>query len=212
MENDLLHWWFFRDPAEKTLADGVEIFRGPTKGVKQLHADDHIHRDFNLRNAFKKKRVLSAVLGDFGKSCHAKTHTFKHLGPVGLQAPEINGTTHYTNKIDIYSLGMAMLEMLFVAVFHNPYYGYNPNAAQDWEWYQKTCTYLDSHLLLSSLHMDICTLLKDMVHPDPVRRPTAANLVRRWPKYQPLSPAQKRLSGADAPSAKRVKVNVQTGT
>lgn len=72
-----------------------------------------MHRDVTLKNMF----VLSlnptrTVLGDFGKALRAKTDRDASIGPAATRAPEVDGKTPYSNKIDVWSMGWALIWVL----------------------------------------------------------------------------------------------------
>ena len=205
MENDLCHWWQSIRPIDRRFEDGIEMCRGPAEGFMQIHRDGHIHGDYSLRNAFsKKKGALIGLLGDFGKTTFGKTSTLKYLGPPGLQAPEVDGVKEYTNKIDIYCFGMGLLEMFYLEVFTNSYFGYNPNAPQGRDWFQKVFRFLDTHLVDSDTHIAIIPLIQRMINPNPARRPTAADIVRMWPDYKARRVSRRSV---DQQSTKRAKID-----
>ncbi|KAL8758033.1 MAG: hypothetical protein Q9184_004044 [Pyrenodesmia sp. 2 TL-2023] len=94
-------------------SDVLELFRGPLQGLVHLHARGYMHRDVTLKNMF----VLSlnparAVLGDFGKALRAKTDRDASIGPAATRAPEVDGKTPYSNKIDVWSMGWALIWVL----------------------------------------------------------------------------------------------------
>lgn len=211
MDSDLQKWWYSKPKIDRHFVDAVEMSRGGARGLARLHADGHIHRDYSLYNMFcLQGGSLGALLGDFGKTIYATTDTFPELGPKWLKAPEIDGKTPYDKSIDIYAFGMSLAELAFVQVC-TAAFGFNPNGAQTREWFDKVCRLFDGHLLDSDIHMAMLPIIQDMINPDPARRPTAAWLVKYWPRYQPPRPARKSIPSAGRPSAKRGKIDIHGG-
>ncbi|KAL9023487.1 MAG: hypothetical protein Q9196_007168, partial [Gyalolechia fulgens] len=50
---------------------------------------------------------IRAVLGDFGKAVREERAQNMSIGPAATRAPEVDGTTSYDNKIDVWSMGWA---------------------------------------------------------------------------------------------------------
>ena len=83
-------------------------------GIKYLHNKNIIHRDIKCDNIFINGHSGNILIGDFGSAKllsnkEQKTHTI--LGTPNFMAPEIYNEL-YNKKIDIYSFGMCMLEMI----------------------------------------------------------------------------------------------------
>ncbi len=100
--------------SEFTNVQVLEAFRGPLEGLCNLHAAGFMHRDVTRKNllmmSFNPPR---AVLADFGKAVKADTSKDNHIGPAHTRAPEVDGKTSYNNKIDVWSLGFAWMNVLF---------------------------------------------------------------------------------------------------
>ena len=87
----------------------AELIYGPLSGLAEMHAKGYMHRDVSMNNIF----LLSlnpprAVLADFGMTVHRLMETNPFIGPAYLWAPEVNGQTQYTNKIDIWSFALTI--------------------------------------------------------------------------------------------------------
>ena len=89
-------------------------------GLRDIHDENIIHRDLTPDNIFIDENN-NIKIGDFGvskilntKNKYAKTHT----GKLHYNAPEIEKSQKYSNKIDIYSLGCIIYELFFL----NEYY------------------------------------------------------------------------------------------
>jgi len=84
------------------------------QGIKYLHHNNIIHRDIKCDNIFIHGHTGNILIGDFGlarkiTSLDKKAHTI--LGTPEFMAPEIYNEL-YDKKIDIYSFGMCLFEMI----------------------------------------------------------------------------------------------------
>jgi len=73
-----------------------------------------IHRDLKLANIFLHNN--SIVIGDFGFAKIGESQTVTKLGTPYYMAPEIlnvSNKSSYTNKVDIWSLGICFYYILF---------------------------------------------------------------------------------------------------
>ncbi|XP_018492996.2 LRR receptor-like serine/threonine-protein kinase ERECTA isoform X3 [Raphanus sativus] len=122
MDNGSL-WDLLHGPAtkKKTLLDWdarLKIAYGAAQGLAYLHHDCSpriIHRDVKSSNILLDKD-LEARLTDFGiaKSlCVSKSHTSTYImGTIGYIDPEYARTSRLTEKSDVYSYGIVLLELL----------------------------------------------------------------------------------------------------
>uniref|UniRef100_A0A1J3FDU6 non-specific serine/threonine protein kinase n=2 Tax=Noccaea caerulescens TaxID=107243 RepID=A0A1J3FDU6_NOCCA len=120
MDNGSL-WDLLHGPTKKKTLDWdtrLKIAYGAAQGLAYLHHDCSpriIHRDVKSSNILLDKD-LEARLTDFGiaKSlCVSKTHTSTYImGTIGYIDPEYARTSHLTEKSDVYSYGIVLLELL----------------------------------------------------------------------------------------------------
>ncbi|XP_059662049.1 LRR receptor-like serine/threonine-protein kinase ERECTA [Cornus florida] len=120
MENGSL-WDLLHGPTKKKKLDWdtrLHIALGAAEGLTYLHHDCSpriIHRDVKSSNILLDKD-FEAHLTDFGiaKSlCTSKTHTSTYImGTIGYIDPEYARTSRLTEKSDVYSYGIVLLELL----------------------------------------------------------------------------------------------------
>lgn len=83
-------------------------------GFRELHRNRIMHRDFKLANIFLNDDRL--VIGDFGFAKSGFDMATTKLGSPITMAPEIllnKGKLLYTNKADIWSIGVCYFQMIF---------------------------------------------------------------------------------------------------
>ncbi|XAR57537.1 Non-specific serine/threonine protein kinase [Bertholletia excelsa] len=120
MENGSL-WDLLHGHTKKKKLDWdtrLQIALGAAQGLAYLHHDCSpriIHRDVKSSNILLDKD-FEAHLTDFGiaKSlCTSKTHTSTYIvGTIGYIDPEYARTSRVTEKSDVYSYGIVLLELL----------------------------------------------------------------------------------------------------
>ncbi|KAG7567903.1 Leucine-rich repeat [Arabidopsis thaliana x Arabidopsis arenosa] len=120
LENGSL-WDLLHGPTKKKTLDWdtrLKIAYGAAQGLAYLHHDCSpriIHRDVKSSNILLDKD-LEARLTDFGiaKSlCVSKSHTSTYvMGTIGYIDPEYARTSRLTEKSDVYSYGIVLLELL----------------------------------------------------------------------------------------------------
>lgn len=99
--------------------EGIYFLKQFLNGFKGLHEVNAIHRDFKSANVLKKDGILK--IGDLGFGKQSETAN-TCLGTSIYMAPEVLKNKVYTNKADIWSLGVVYYEMLFGTF---PYIGKN---------------------------------------------------------------------------------------
>lgn len=95
--------------------EAVYLLMQIMNGFKELHSLKIMHRDFKLANIFLNDDRV--VIGDFGFAKSGKDMAVTRLGSPVTMAPEIllhkNGPVSYTNKADLWSIGVCFYEMIF---------------------------------------------------------------------------------------------------
>ncbi|CAD8064334.1 unnamed protein product [Paramecium sonneborni] len=97
---------------EKTLNEKqiIDIIYQVLRGVSYLHQFGIIHRDIKPENILLQGEVVK--LADLG-ICIKATNSQQYCGTPGYMAPEITMNKRYDNKVDCYSVGVLIHELLF---------------------------------------------------------------------------------------------------
>ena len=93
-----------------TLIQKLIIIRQIIYGLQYLHSMYFIHRDIKLSNIFISLDN-KVKLGDFGFSTKSFDNNNEDLGTFGYIAPEILAGENYDYRVDLYSLGIVILEI-----------------------------------------------------------------------------------------------------
>ncbi|EMS13440.1 interferon-induced, double-stranded RNA-activated protein kinase [Entamoeba histolytica HM-3:IMSS] len=89
-------------------------FKQIITGIQYIHSKNIIHGDLKPANIFRDGDILK--IGDFGYATMAKNRNkCKFVGTPGYTAPEVS-SGDYDTSIDIYSLGIILLEMCMSCV------------------------------------------------------------------------------------------------
>lgn len=148
----------------------LEVFRGPLKGLAHLHAKGYMHRDVIVKNMFViSLNPTQAVLGDFGKALRAETDQNIWIGPAATRAPEVNGRIQYDNKIDVWSMGWALVWALKPDLFPEKDQPFILHA-----WYSRVMEVVTLTLEEGGWHAKLAELLAGMLALDPAKRISAA--------------------------------------
>ncbi|GFS43350.1 eukaryotic translation initiation factor 2-alpha kinase 1 [Nephila pilipes] len=120
---DLRIWLVARNegkplPFQKSV---VDIFKEILSGVSYIHSKSVIHRDLKPQNIFFSTKDCVMKVGDFGLATLGHTnidesHTIgrhsTNLGTIPYAAPEQRKKSNYDSKVDMYSLGIILIELL----------------------------------------------------------------------------------------------------
>lgn len=142
-------------------SQAVEFLRQIVSAFKVLTQQNIIHRDLKLQNIFKHNGSIK--IGDFGlsKLLQSQVMAKTTLGTPLNMAPEMFLASTYSNKIDIWAIGVVFYEMLF---------GFHPFQALDFteliEKQRKSVTFPDK--------IKVCDETKELIQrmlvPDPEKR------------------------------------------
>ena len=103
----------FRNEMKEIQMKAIKIwFFQIMKGIDFLHKNNLVHRDIKAENIFINGTTGNIIIGDLGLSFKIKKRKDNSvLGTPEFMAPEtFDG--NYDNKIDIYGLGMTLLEII----------------------------------------------------------------------------------------------------
>ena len=95
--------------------ESIRILRKIVSGYKCLHGLNIVHRDLKLANILTDKGEIK--IADLGYSKlvenFKKDFLVSRVGTMLYMSPQILEATHYTNKTDVWSLGIMFYQMLF---------------------------------------------------------------------------------------------------
>ena len=89
-----------------------ELFYQCIAGLFYIHKEKLIHRDIKPANLFMTDDKAIKI-GDFGISGTAKKSDTLVIGTPNFMSPEMFTNTGYSNKVDVYALGISFFEMCF---------------------------------------------------------------------------------------------------
>ncbi|KAL9578163.1 MAG: hypothetical protein Q9212_005894 [Teloschistes hypoglaucus] len=178
----------------------IEFYRGPLLGLEALHFAGYMHRDVSRGNLLVTSRVPpEAVLHDFGKAIKAPQDHRTDLGAMVTLAPEVDGRTKYSNKIDIWSLAFSFCQIAFPRLLD----GVDPTRRTTRSWLDKTLKYLenfrDSNPPEDAAPVD---LIIQMLAPDPDLRISASRALRHA-CFATKSESPEQLLHHKAPTSQR---------
>jgi len=177
----------------------MEYFLELLSGLLHLHNNNIIHRDLKPENIFIASGVIK--IGDFGMSTVQKSgssndfHT-KCAGTELYLAPE-QYFSNYSNAVDIYALGIILLEMLNPQVQPR----FNNNQATELKSMVhalKTIRYVPDHIWKK--WPVASRVILDMTDPNPSRRPHPESISKR---FLDTAPEPRSKSQAKAPEKNR---------
>eukprot|EP01130_Rhizamoeba_saxonica_P001293 TRINITY_DN11172_c0_g1_i1.p1 TRINITY_DN11172_c0_g1~~TRINITY_DN11172_c0_g1_i1.p1 ORF type:complete len:462 (-),score=111.47 TRINITY_DN11172_c0_g1_i1:38-1423(-) len=98
-------------------------------GLNFLHEQNVLHRDLKSHNIFvmldSHNNITQLAIGDFDSAKKVSAHTMAktYVGTPDYMAPEVvSQTGSYSKKVDIWSLGMLLFELI---TLHRPYHDVN---------------------------------------------------------------------------------------
>ncbi|KLL04558.1 MAG: hypothetical protein MRERV_18c015 [Mycoplasmataceae bacterium RV_VA103A] len=150
-------------------------------GLKNIHDQDLIHRDFHSGNVLSGKSNSSSSITDLGLSrpVDYQKQEGKIYGVLPYVAPEVLRGEPYTQKADIYGFGIVAYELLANSF---PYYD---TPYRNWDNDKEIKDELIKEVIKNELRpnidkVKIPKLLKDLIkrcwEPDPKQRPEAEEL------------------------------------
>jgi len=150
---------------------------GLLKGLKDLHNANYSHRDLKPMNILMESPYRLRI-SDFGFTRKIQDKAYTMLGTPAYMAPEILSHKPYDNKVDIYSAGLIMFQILNVL-------GYKHSTVK----VKDLAKYCDGHSFssytLEKLEWEsycisgLSELILEMTSTDPNYRPSAKQVLER---------------------------------
>ncbi|KAL9580663.1 MAG: hypothetical protein Q9203_006210 [Teloschistes exilis] len=198
--------------AVKTIRLGVRSFTkqilegGGLSVVPTLHKAGWMHRDLTPQNVLiLPEKPPKAVVTDYGKALQAKIAYPANIAPLYTQAPEVDGTNEYTNRIDVWSAGLIICNMIIPEQFQHfvrlesPR---NPNLGP------QLINHLEIYGTKGMQEATIAGLVQLMISIDPSDRPEVADVLREFPKWNHERSEWIATSGhSDGPLTKKAKAS-----
>ena len=171
--------------AELTWKNVIFMLYNISFGLFHIHDRKYHHKDFhsgNILNSIINNDYFRSVISDFGMSCPANESSKDKAvyGVIPFVAPEVLQGGEYTNKADVYGLGMIMWEILS---------GEPPFIDREYD------QYLMRDICLNQLRPPIpeyapepyVTLMQQFWDPVPENRPTADQLIDQFWQWYKIS-------------------------
>jgi serine/threonine protein kinase len=202
-----LHDFSQHNWSNASLATILTFIKQPLKGLEALHAAGYMHRDISFRNILVMSiQPPRAAICDYGKARRAKYHYDYCLGPIPTLAPEVTGNTSYSNKIDIWGIGLICCEILFPSV-QSEFRERTANKRQpDNIWHQKAMAYLSKYGNNGTRESSFVDMVRRMLDWNPAHRPSAAealqhSCMRAVPTYPEPSGSKTRVAESKSSAA-----------
>lgn len=175
-----MHFGSLRDVLDRSLdlkwSLRLKLAKDAAKGMDYLHKRKIIHRDLKSQNLLVDK-TWTCKVADFGISTvkEAKTRTMTCIGTPTYMAPEVLGKAKYSEKADIFSFGILLVEIYTGKV---PYTGSSFAHLNQAQLMFKICTE-NARPEISNFPEALRELINDCWNMNPKLRPSFAEIVVR---------------------------------
>lgn len=167
----------------------IKVIAQAASALAYLHERTITHRDLKPANMLvRSRKPVEIALTDFGVAKSEESVMSTYLGTYPYMAPEVvsnnpDTTNHYadyTNRVDIWSLGVVAVEMLI---------GGLPKSVSDLhdQSYARNIYLIRDRLLARCENREFAALVKDMLEWSHYDRPSAAECFRRASSMVPVT-------------------------
>ena len=149
--------------------DLLEIAVNTLNATAELHSKNFLHRDIKPENFIVDIATKQVSIIDLGLATHLPPNQpWLQEGVCGTapyMAPEIKSGGYYSDRTEIYALGVTLGEILGLGTFEK--INHNQNGLHDFRFnFQQPNGYN------SMMSADLINYISSMMHPDPNRRPS----------------------------------------
>eukprot|EP00698_Gefionella_okellyi_P018587 TRINITY_DN5591_c0_g1_i4.p1 TRINITY_DN5591_c0_g1~~TRINITY_DN5591_c0_g1_i4.p1 ORF type:complete len:566 (+),score=124.44 TRINITY_DN5591_c0_g1_i4:393-2090(+) len=193
------------DAIKRSPREMYRIALGTARGLAYLHSLKLIHRDIKAQNILLKKDG-TALLADFDKIRLVGPQMTDRTGTPNWMAPEVASRQSYSTSADMWSFGLLLYFLITgeQPLQHCMTLDTLRAEASRCPGQLSTAIKAKCPILLPSVQ-ELQTLMEACVTPNPLHRPSAAQMVRYleeiWLKHMNAHPAERPLArGADEPA------------
>ncbi|KAG9294838.1 hypothetical protein G9A89_008530 [Geosiphon pyriformis] len=183
--------------ADLSWDEKIQLFDHVTKGLKEIHDEGLVHRDFHSGNILRHEKLVYVTDLGMCRPVNEPEDAKKIYGVLPYVAPEVLRGGKYTQAADIYSLGMIMWEMSS----NEPPFA---DRAHDYLLARDICNGLRPSIIEGTPRGYVAAMLRCW-DADPNKRPTTSDLLAVSYKWRFLSDGKAPFTGPK--STKRVKTH-----